>query len=408
MSERVSARLEPYLAKELSPQSDVRTPVAPRATQFNSRFEPTSWRALAGLDSIWLFDEDIRQLPPRSRAALADWVLRGGALTVLHTRELAPSLDLPLADVGAADGRHGFGRVSWLQLPEEARLGRQDVAPHLPRAHAHLEPGSTLAKDVPQVETARVAVAVVVIAFFLLAGPVNVLYIARGQRDRLLVSTPCISLGASLVLVLVILLQEGIGGTGTRYVAHLLQPEMHREVIVQEQISRTGALLSRRFTTAPDVLLQRYALQDELYASWQFVARPGGEFAGDWFRTRAVQAHLLEQVRASRSRVERVPGSAAEAPELLSSLPVTVERIYVVDRDGRTWAASDLRPGEKRALAPIADLDELQAVLRTLPRGCVLRDLLASGPRPWHFYAIAAASPASANPTLATIAWQYA
>ena len=65
-----------------------------------------------------------------------------------------------------------------------------------------------------------------ILVFAVLVGPVNLFWLAdASRRHRLFWSTPLISVAASLLLVGVIALQDGFGGSGERVMATLLVPD---------------------------------------------------------------------------------------------------------------------------------------------------------------------------------------
>src|SRR5690606_21574539 len=59
----------------------------------------------------------------------------------------------------------------------------------------------------------------VLVLFAIIVGPVNLFVFAKvGKRHRLFITTPIISLATSLLLVGLIILQDGFGGSGFRRV----------------------------------------------------------------------------------------------------------------------------------------------------------------------------------------------
>ena len=83
------------------------------------------------------------------------------------------------------------------------------------------------------------------VLFGILVGPVNLFVLAKsGRRHRLFITTPLISLGASLLLILLIIFQDGFGGRGMRRVLMEVRPDAGQNAafLHQEQIARTGIL----------------------------------------------------------------------------------------------------------------------------------------------------------------------
>jgi hypothetical protein len=197
----------------------------------------------------------------------------------------------------------------------------------------------------------RVLMLSFLLLFGLTVGPFNLFYLARHHRPRLLWTTPLISVLASVVLMALILLQDGVGGHGHRSVVVLSMPDRATELVMQEQISRTGVLLSTTFPEVEGAFLEAIQLQDRIHGTRSFsLAR--GRHAGEWFTTRSVQAQRIEIVRGSRSRVEMLGDG-----RLASTLPVTVERLLIVDDKGAFWMARNVQPGDPFSLEPAPEAE---------------------------------------------------
>src|SRR5690606_18267044 len=106
---------------------------------------------------------------------------------------------------------------------------------------------------------------VVLIAFGLLVGPVNLFVFAKsGQRHRLFITTPIISLATCALLILLILIQDGTGGRGERIVLMEVRPDAdeNRAYLHQEQVSRTGVLLGSSFELKESAVISPVPLAD--------------------------------------------------------------------------------------------------------------------------------------------------
>ena len=164
---------------------------------------------------------------------------------------------------------------------------------------------------------------------------------------RLFWTMPAIALGASAVMAAVILLQDGVGGSGYRTNFVYLPPELNRELIVQEQVSKTGALLRRSFEIEepePIVIIGLDTHQKPLE-----LGSDGTRYAGDWFRSRSIQAQRLQYARSSRARIGRVR-VASGGPTILSSIDVALEKLYFRDESGRIWYGENVLPGRPVSL----------------------------------------------------------
>jgi hypothetical protein len=326
---------------------------------------PGDWRALAGLDALWLLPEDAHRLVPEVRSAVLHWVAHGGELVVVVPPEddhlpLLPLAGLPFTEADLDAGRFGLGRLSVVRASEtsddldglmSSLRARVVASGHPRRGHAALAPGE-VEQQAGKVEVRRPLIVAFLIGFMLLVGPVNFLLLApRAQRMRLLVSTPALGLAASAGLMGVILLQDGVGGEGQRAQVILHMPRINLEVRGQVQSSRTGLVAGSSFEL-PEAL-DLAALPEEQEQGRE-LTREGTRASGDWFRTRAVQAQWLEDVAPGRGRVELAPSSGPGAPPtVVSSLGAPLSRFFYTDLEGKTWAGEGLAPGATVTLTAV-------------------------------------------------------
>jgi len=206
-----------------------------------------------------------------------------------------------------------------------------------------------------EMHTALMVAAILLFAF--IVGPVNLIVLAgKRRRHRLFWTTPAISIAASAAVMALILFQDGIGGEGARVaIVHLL-PDARQEIVIQEQVSRTGLVVHPSYPL-PDRVYQapipRAAVQNPRA---QVMRRSPEGCDGDWFTSRSVQAQYLSDIRPSRARFELLNADAVdtgrEEPVLLSTMETTLEQVFYIDRAGRYWYADELPVGRKTRLAP--------------------------------------------------------
>jgi len=218
----------------------------------------------------------------------------------------------------------------------------------------------------------------------------------------------------------VIIAQDGFGGTGNRIILVHLIPGDNEAVITQEQVSRTGLLLSTRFdsedkifiapiTELPTVTALSHGMIPKKASAHYTV--DGHTYGGDWFTSRSMQAQLIETIRPSRSRIEVIPGNAGGAPALVSSVENDLQQVFYIDDDGKYWhLAGGIRVGEKKTLEPSTQSD-FYAWLGASRRdaGARVNFLLdQSIQRHGYFYAMAEDPKGDAVPTMSSIHWQTA
>lgn len=334
-----------------------------KVTLLDSRFEiasvPSDWRGWAAFSAVVMTHAEWDALVGAPRDALLDWVAAGGHLVRLG---------------GGEDRRpHGLGAIA--DTPEPAPPPELVAAlvrslPPAPLADLPEHDASPLVGAVGRTTAPRPSLALLMVLYALAVGPVNLWMFRGARRIHVFWTTPLVASLACAALAAAILANDGVGGRGVRLAAVVLMPDEHREVIVQEQVVRSGLLLRSSFEADERLLLAAAPLGRTDRAHFE---RAGRRFSGDWFRSRAVHAHLAMAVRPSRARL-RV-GGGPDSPTLVSTWPATLAEVVVVDGRGRRLRATGVRPGEAAALQPAEDdADPIAgARARAGPR---LRDLL--------------------------------
>lgn len=354
---------------------------------------PSDWRGLSGFDCLWLTESEYTGLAADRRAAIRDWVNQGGRL-VLCTAGLTPSLraslDLP-ADLDHADP--GYGHVQLFEwdgkTPPDVELVRATIQQlKFPDGGASYADASdwAMTRALGNVPVNALFLIAFISVFALVIGPANLFWLADARRrHRLFWTTPLIAAAASLLLMAVIVLQDGFGGHGERAMVTLLLPDQRKALVVQEQVSRTGVLLTGRFTAPEDLLLSQLKTSGTPAKGY---AQAGRDYSGDWFTSHNVQAQRAEAIVPSRAEVQLLPASGpgqTAPPVLVSSIPTTLRELFYVDAAGHRWRGRNLHTGEKITLesnenAPsLADLDGSQT----------LREMQQETRRPNSFCAVA-------------------
>ena len=368
----------------------------------------TDWRALSGFDCLWLTEAEYAGLDAARRAAIRAWIDRGGTF-YLCTQGLDPSLRAGLGLPATGDeARPGFGFVK-LVLWDGKALGQATAASMIdevkPLHDASVVNDATdwgMTKALGNIPVNALFLIGFVVVFATLVGPVNLFWLANAtRRHRLFWTTPLISLAASLLLILVIVLQDGFGGYGERTMLTLLLPDQKEAVVVQEQSARTGVLLSRDFTTTEDLVLSPLKVQRYTGKSYD---QSGRRYGGGWFASRTVQAQRAEAIVPSRAEIQLLNAAAARAgapPVVVSSIPAALRTVSYTDPTGRLWRGDNLRTGERLTLR--ADLP----VVPAFPTGGseLLKQLAERvSARPGYFYAMSNDGPFIE--TLPSIHWK--
>jgi hypothetical protein len=194
--------------------------------------------------------------------------------------------------------------------------------------------------------------ALFLVVFAVVVGPLNLFVFAPAKkRYRLFLTTPLIAITASVLLVIVIFVQDGVGGAGVRRSLVVLLPGENQAAIFQEQAARTGFLGRRAFALPEDVQLTKLMLEAPSYGGPETrLARNGAQAGGDWFRNRSREAHLLQRIVPTRGRVEQLGTESSGAPIVQSTLAATLREFVCVGEDGQFWKTAELAPGKRVVL----------------------------------------------------------
>jgi hypothetical protein len=402
---------------------------------FGSRFLiedlPEDWRALSGFDVVMLTNGEWSALKPGARLAVLQWVRLGGRLH-LYTSPGVTAAELRLPrEVTAVDTPLSLGAlrlIPWDGKNLDAKgtvdryWGTSGHSTRLAEQHTIINgsrPAWAILAALGERSFASWQVLVFLVLFGILVGPVNLYVLApTSRRHRLFITTPLLSVGASVIMMVILLLQDGIGGVGKRLVTINLEPEEATAYVTQEQASRTGLLLSSSFENRPGSLVEPLALPDKPWVKLKSthtsqataLNQQGATLSGNFFQSRTEQGQLIRSVLPSRARVELQAATAPDAPpRLVSALGFTLTDLFYVDPQGRVWKASgSFATGQPIELAA-SDKAELRKWWREArqPAGTRLRERLQDleDQLPNRFFAKASAAPGFTVDTLKSIRW---
>lgn len=392
-----------------------------RAATLTPASMSSDWRAFLGFESVWMTDKDWSDLGAPARAALTTWVAQGGDLVIAAPAGRLVE-GLPEGWYNGERLEYGLGAVHVPDLRQFTER-RSEVAAliealnqgGMPERFDQLYGPSWMLHAASTASGLEAALLLLVLfAFALVVGPVNLIWLAgRRRRWRLFVTTPLISMAASLVLGAAILLQDGVGGEGVRVGLALLLPEQRQMMLFQEQSSQSGLLLSRDFPLSGEVAMHRVDGSPGQQRKNVYVQRDDRAAGGDWFSSRDTQAHVLQTAVPSRARFELLnPAEVAAGtapPRLRSTLERDLASLYYTDARQKVWFAKDVRVGESKTLEPASGKQSvggwwrehiLESGLRVHP------DLLRLQSRPGHVVAVARTGQGEFIPTLPSVRWE--
>jgi hypothetical protein len=385
---------------------------------------PGDWRAFSGLAGFWISAEEWARLSTAQKLAVKDWVAQGGALFLCAQNPGDTALNA-LAEFGNQDAsaqevRHGFGlikTIAWNGRELDADQTAEQISAASSRSLAKnltesYSTGWDAQKSVGQLNLNVPLLIGFMGLFGIVVGPVNLFLFAKGgRRARLFWTTPLLSVAASLLLLAVIVLQDGFGGSGTRLVLVHLLPAERKAIVQQEQICRTGVILNPRFTITDPALLAPIKWEPASRVTSREYGQSGAQqYGGDWFASRSVQAQFVEAVLPTRAEVQIVnaadfkSGAAAE-PVIISSVGVMLRELWFRDENKRVWSAENVRVGEKLTLHRVPGDVYPLAALTDRASSRITAAIESLTPRTGHFFAHTDDTAGAAIPTLPSIRW---
>jgi hypothetical protein len=368
----------------------------------------SDWRALLGFQSFWLTTEDYDALDPATQAAIRDWVAQGGQLYLCaDSPDPGVRAAFGFADASAERAAHGGGEAHWVSRGSAPDLAMTVITSGAVSPGKRLvsspAKGNRLVDSLGRLRLNFPLLMTFIVLFALLVGPVNLFWIAGAERrPRLFWTTPAISVGASLLLLVLIFWEDGFGGMGHRIAVVQLLPAEQKEVIKQEQATLTGVLLSTRFGSMDDLFLAQLPITGRAPGDCR---QSGHAYDGGWFASRRVQAQLVEAILPTRAEVQLLNARAAgdgALPEITSTIASTLDTIVYVDSRGASWQGRNLHTGERQTLEHGPPGNSLFVVPEA--DGDLIGPMVAgTARRPGYFYAASGDGPFIA--TLPSIRW---
>ncbi|MEM1059337.1 MAG: hypothetical protein AAGK14_08820 [Verrucomicrobiota bacterium] len=352
---------------------------------------PEDWRGYLGCSLVMLSEQEWRSLGKAQQLALTYWVAQGGTFGLIgpeSSSSLGPLMGRPAEWEQKLKKRKslpiGFGKV--VRLADDGSIAKRicdlikqptQAIPKVNEARNLYIGDWGLADTLPGIAANQGLMLIFVVVFAVIVGPLNLFFFASKQnRYRLFWTTPLISIGASLLLCVAILIFDGLGGIGKRMVVGVVLPGENSLMLLQEQISRTAVLTSGVFEPgentdfeqiifaadpssgyAPISQLNSSGTISSVYSASQaqrgqlnFYQDPPW-YSGDYFQSRAVQAQSVTALQSSRNRLEML-STENGAPRVVSSFAQRLQRVFYRDGDGKLWKLEELDPGARVAMEP--------------------------------------------------------
>ncbi len=349
--------------------------------KFGSSFTPDAlpedWRGYIGYEVMVISADAMAQISSGARVSLQQWLRGGGNLIVLRpsASENFKTLNIETDSSSGDVGTVGSGQIYLKTISDITRLEAHEIdylietvskSREIPQFKSFVTDFSKkwgLLKDFGSKNFNPILLAIILLIFAIIVGPINLFVFAKsGQRHRLFYTTPLISLVASLLLIVLIVFQDGFGGSGVRnqHIQLGAKGEPYAD-IYQEQISRTGVLLSTSITSKEQLPLTPVLLPNSDWARMnmtnrgaqsryaQEISEDGVKLTGDFFQSRSEQAHTVRHVAPSYGRIELVDGMIS------STLAYPIDLLYYKNSENKLFTAKNIKPGAKVALTPMTE-----------------------------------------------------
>lgn len=360
---------------------------------------PADWRLFTAFDAV-VVDGRCR-MAAEQQEALRRFVFAGGTVVVGEPDRLPAG---PLRDLAAKGGSHGLGHCVVVDAGGGDTGALRATLGALPRAGLGgwpAPPALQQQQEVPGLGAAPAKVfLVVILAFAVLAGPVNFLLLRRWRRPLLvLVTVPALGLGTTLVMLGYGLLHDGLGIRGVVRSWTLLDQERHEAAGLAARTLFCGTSPSSLDMGTDGLLVAPRASdhQDRTDPDrWHFDGA-NGQLDGGALPSRRVTPLLSAQQGVVRQRL-RFRALDADRFEVLADGGVEPQgEIVLRDFDGAWWVGDG--KGLQRASAEVgsAALDRFGREAGVVPMapGELVRFGLGSGE------IAAAGGPQSVHPMLA-------
>jgi hypothetical protein len=389
------------------------------AGKFDPKQLPGEWLAFSGYDSVIMTDRDWSNVPASARNAIFAWMNLGGQLAIFAQGNPSMStLGIPVDT--------GYGSCSIQPIGSDLIMSPKSTVDLVSSDNSVNPIAKSINTDYNGIWPLQSHFGgkdfhyglfiFVLVVFGILVGPVNLFVLAKsGERHKLFVTTPIISLGASLLLIALIIFQDGFGGDGMRRVLMEVRPDagLNAAFLHQEQISRTGILTNASFRVDPACMMTPVPIAPSRWARFtnrsdsrgSFGMQPSGgnmEGSGDWWQSRSEHGHALTAVVSTRGRIERTSDSG----EFVSTFDFPIETLYLLDSSNQWHRAESIFTGKPFKVIP-ADATMVEPSLANEANAFTTRHrkmLERAKNRPGHFIAITSHAPGIG--TLPGIRWK--
>jgi hypothetical protein len=380
-----------------------------------------NWVAYSSYDGVVITAEELSEAPAAVRSALLSFTECGGSLIIISPGgaweipeqwrsrqinsaelELVEDTEAPVETVGPEKANEaapkpmtvtltgvapscyiGFGRVTILDAakvksmpPAQWSAIKVGLRGSRPMGKSYRDIVD-INKDFPVIERVGIPVRglfILMLVFVIVIGPINLLWLARKRRKIwMLWTVPTIALVTCLAVTGFALFGEGVSATSRAESFTILDESSHRA-------STIGWTAYYAPITPGDGL--HFSYDTELTQirpdAWYYNNR-GGNYAIDLSNDQHLESGWVTarvpaffKLRKSETRRERltIRHEGGGAISVVNGLGADIRELWLADRDGKVYSASEIRAGAEAKLSPaaikLAGLAGNEAALREL------------------------------------------
>jgi hypothetical protein len=325
-----------------------------------------NWLAYSPFDAIVLNAADLDAMPSAVFAALTDYLLAGGNVILSGKKDL-PSAWHASQKNNLHDGAEykiGFGSCylfasdNFAMLDTKSVQTLRDAVRNASLYWQNLPEDTGAANSIlPIIKNLKIptrGVVVVMLAFVILIGPVNIIYLNRRKhRTWMLWTIPAISLATTLLVFVYSLLREGITPDTQIVGITVLDQTMHRAATIGGTafycpLTPSGGLHFDFETEATPLVHVGY---DRSGASREVDWTQSQHFLRGWVSARVPAYFHLRKSETRRERIQLINENGKL--QIVNGLGAPIKSLWLADADMNFYAANNIEAGQKGGLISV-------------------------------------------------------
>ncbi|HTX22150.1 MAG TPA: hypothetical protein VMD27_09895 [Candidatus Aquilonibacter sp.] len=321
-----------------------------------------NWLAYSPFDAVVLNAADLNSMPPAVMSAIGDYLQTGGNVILSGANDLPaawhPAQKKDLS--GGAAYAVGFGRCFVFNSENISTVNPQSIQTLRAAVRTAAQYWQNLPDDsdsansvLPIVESLKIptrGIVVIMLAFVILIGPVNIIYLNRRKRRTWMLWTiPAISFATTLLVFAYSLLSEGITpDTRITGLTVLDQISHHAATIGGEAfycpLTPSGGLHFDFETEATPLVQIGFGSGTSREVDWT----QSQHFSRGWVSARVPAFFHLRKSETRRERIQIFDENGKF--EVVNSLGAPIKSLWVADSDMNVYQANNVDAGQKAGL----------------------------------------------------------